>query len=214
MTHVWSGAALALLLCSAALVPIAGEVRRQAAGGSNHDWAVYLGDNARAHYSPLTQINRSNVAGLKVAWSYDTGDRGEYQANNLIVRGVLYTPSPTRKVIALDAATGNELWKWDPVTERPGAGGGRQRGLAYWENSTGGEARIFTGVGNFLYALDPKTGTVIRSFARTGRSTLAPAPRRLPARHRPRSASTPRPDLQRHVHRRRQHEHTGNHSRL
>ena len=149
-------------------MPIAGEVRRQAAGGTNHDWAVYLGDNARAHYSPLTQINRSNVAGLKVAWSYDTGDRGEYQANNLIVRGVLYTPSPTRKVIALDAATGKELWKWDPVTERPGAGGGRQRGLAYWENSTGGEARIFTGVGNFLYALDPKTGTVIRSFAENG----------------------------------------------
>src|SRR6188472_2492861 len=69
------------------------------------DWPIYLGDKERSHYSSLNQINRSNVTQLKVAWTYDTGDKGEYQANNLIVAGVLYTASPTRKVIALDAGT-------------------------------------------------------------------------------------------------------------
>jgi quinoprotein glucose dehydrogenase len=79
----------------------------------NVDWPAYLGDKARSLYSPLSQINRTNLTQLKVAWAYDTGDKGEYQANNLIIAGVLYTASPTRKVIALDATTGKELWKWD-----------------------------------------------------------------------------------------------------
>jgi quinoprotein glucose dehydrogenase len=91
-----------------------------AASSTNSDWPAYLGDKGRSLYSPLAQINRSNVAQLKVAWTYDTGDKGEYQANNLIVAGVLYTASPSRKVIALDAGTGRELWKWDPAPKGPG----------------------------------------------------------------------------------------------
>src|SRR5207247_5020372 len=125
-------------------------------------------DKGRSLYSPLRQINRSNVAQLKVAWTYDTGDKGEYQANNLIIAGVLYTPSPTRKVIALDAATGRELWKWDSQSERPGGAAARQRGLVFWQNDTGGEQRLFTGVGNYLYALEPKSGQLIRTFGQNG----------------------------------------------
>lgn len=138
-----------------------------AASTSNLDWPAYLGDKGRSLYSPLQQINRSNVAQLKIAWTYDTGDKGEYQANNLVIAGVLYTASPTRKVIALEAATGRELWKWDPRSERP-SGGGRQRGLVFWQNETGGEQRLFTGVGNYLYAVDPKSGATIRSFGQNG----------------------------------------------
>ncbi len=134
---------------------------------ANADWPAYLGSKARSLYSPLRQINRENVAQLKVAWTYDTGDKGEYQSNNLIVAGVLYTASPSRKVIALDAATGRELWKWDPQSEK-GGGRSRQRGLVFWQNETGGEQRIFTGAGNYLYALDAKTGQPIRSFAQNG----------------------------------------------
>src|SRR2546421_2966263 len=109
-----------------------------AAPPANLDWPAYLGDKGRSLYSPLQQINRSNVAQLKVAWTYDTGDKGEYQANNLIVAGVLYTASPTRKVIALDAATGRELWKWNPHSERPGGGAARQPRLVFWQNEIGG----------------------------------------------------------------------------
>jgi quinoprotein glucose dehydrogenase len=141
---------------------------RLTGASANADWSTYLGDKERTHYSPLQQINRTNVAKLKVAWTYDTGDKGEYQANNLIVSGVLYTASPTRKVIALDATSGRELWKWDPRSERPGTIGGRQRGLVFWQNETGGEQRLFTGAGNHLYALDPKSGEVIRSFGENG----------------------------------------------
>ena len=141
---------------------------RTPASSKNADWSTYLGDNGRSLYSPLRQINRQNVTQLQVAWSYDTGDKGEYQANNLIINGVLYTPSPTRKVIALDAATGRELWKWNPATERSGAGSGRQRGLVYWHNESGGEQRLFSGAGNYLFALDPKTGAPIRTFGENG----------------------------------------------
>jgi quinoprotein glucose dehydrogenase len=139
-----------------------------AASPANADWSNYLGSKERNLYSSLDQINRKNVTQLKVAWTYETGDKGEYQANNLIVNGMLFTPSPTRNVIALDAATGKELWKWDPAKERCGAGRGRQRGLVYWQNEKGGEARLFTGVNNYLFALDAKTGEVIRSFGENG----------------------------------------------
>ena len=138
----------------------------------NADWPAYLGGKERSLYSPLQQITRENVGQLEVAWTYDTGDKSEYQANNLIIDGVLYTPSPTRKVIALDAATGKELWKWDPAAERSGKGPARQRGLVYWANDTGGERRLFTGVGGFLFALDGKTGEVIRSFGENGSVSL------------------------------------------
>ncbi len=132
------------------------------------DWAVYLGNKERSLYSTLQQINRSNVAELKVAWTYDTGEKGEYQANNLIIRGVLYTATPSRRIVALDAATGRELWIWDPATEKPGSAGARQRGLVYWENSSGGEQRLLTAAGPYLFALDPKTGTLIPSFGQNG----------------------------------------------
>ncbi len=134
----------------------------------NVDWPVYLGDKGRSHYSPLAQINRSNVGQLQIAWTYDTGDRGEYQANNLIVNGVLYTASPSRKVIALDAATGRELWKWDPRSERDIPGGNRERGLVFWQSDTGSDQRLFTAAGNHLYALNATTGAPIRTFGTNG----------------------------------------------
>lgn len=156
-------AGIALSLCS---------MIASGAEPKNADWPVYLGGKSRSLYSPLQQINRDNVSQLEVAWSYDTGDKSEYQANNLIVDGVLYTPSPTRKVIALDAATGRELWKWDPANERSGKGPPRQRGLVYWKSDTGEDRRLFTGVGGFLFALDPKTGDVVRSFGENGSVNL------------------------------------------
>src|ERR1700759_4256695 len=110
----------------------------------------------------------SNVAQLKVAWTFDTGDKGEYQANNLIVGGVLYTCSPTRKVFALDASTGKELWRWDPSAERSGPGRSRERGMVWWQSEDGSERRLFTSVGNYLFALDPKTGQPIRTFGENG----------------------------------------------
>ena len=67
----------------------------------SHDWPVYGGQKANDHYSPLAQINRSNVGRLKVAWTYDTGEKGVgLQASPLIVGRTLYAYTPSQKVIA------------------------------------------------------------------------------------------------------------------
>src|SRR5687768_9859385 len=68
----------------------------QSVPSAGSDWRAYLGNTASTHYSSLDQINGGNVAKLQVAWTYETGDKGEFQTNNLIVAGVLYTASPSR----------------------------------------------------------------------------------------------------------------------
>ena len=72
---------------------------RTSASAANADWSTYLGDKGRSLYSPLRQINRENVTQLQVAWTYDTGDKGEYQANNLIIKGVLYVPCDDTRIL-------------------------------------------------------------------------------------------------------------------
>jgi quinoprotein glucose dehydrogenase len=76
-------------------------------------WPVYNGGPDADHYSRLTQINRANVDKLKLAWSFDTGEKGGLQDNPLIVGRTLYAYTPTQKVVALDAATGKLKWKFD-----------------------------------------------------------------------------------------------------
>ena len=136
------------------------------------DWPVYLGGKERNLFSSLAQINRKNVKSLEVAWTHDTGHQSEYQANNLIIQGILYTPTATREILALDAGTGKTIWKWDPGQEKTGRGGQRQRGLVYWENDQGGERRLLTGVKGHLFAVDPDTGKTIREFGENGSINL------------------------------------------
>jgi len=132
----------------------------------NADWPVYLGDKATTHHSTLTQITKQNVANLRQVWRHETGDTGEFQANPLIIDGILYTASPLRKVLALKADTGERLWSFDPLSERPDNPGRRQRGVVYW--ASGNDRRIFTGAGAYLYALDAATGKPIRTFGNNG----------------------------------------------
>jgi quinoprotein glucose dehydrogenase len=144
--------------------------------GAGRDWPTYLGDAGTTHYSTLDQITTANVAQLQVAWTFDTlaagaadgttGMRGDFQTNNLIVDGVLYTASPAREVIALDAATGTQRWRFDPRSEREDAVGNRQRGLTYWAD--GQDRRVFTSAGTWLYALDAATGKPVRTFGDNG----------------------------------------------
>ena len=130
------------------------------------DWPVYGGTPENNHYSALDQINRSNVKNLQVAWSYDTGEQGGLQTSPLMVGDVFYGISPTQKVVALNAATGKELWKFDAGTK----GLQPDRGLAYW--SSGSDRRIFVGVMSFVYALDATTGKPIPAFGKDGRIDL------------------------------------------
>ena len=95
------------------------------------DWPMHGGpDNIR--YSPLTQINRDNVSSLRVLWIYDSHDAfkgSEMQSNPVVVDGMLYATTPTLKVIALDAATGREIWKFDPGGGAGTGGRFRHRGV-------------------------------------------------------------------------------------
>ena len=134
--------------------------------GQNADWNSYNGGVDGDHYSSLTQINRRNVGGLKVAWSYNTGETGGLQDNPLIVGGTLYAYTPTQKLIALDAATGVLKWKFDSGIE----GLQPSRGVVYW--SDGSNARIFAGIMNFLYCLDAVTGKPVATFGDDGRIDL------------------------------------------
>ena len=165
---------LVFLLCTPllTLLPLCG-VLTSASGQSigkprqaNVDWPVYGGQVEGQHYSPLTQINQNNVTQLKVQWTYDTGEEGIVETNPLVVGRVLYAYTPTEKVIALDAATGKLLWKFDSGVKAQHWA----RGVSYWTD--GKENRIFAGVMNYLYALDPQTGKPISSFGEGGRVDL------------------------------------------
>lgn len=130
------------------------------------DWRAYNGGVDGDHYSPLKQINRSNVHRLRVAWRFDTGEKGQIQTNPLIVGRTLYGFTPSQKVIALDAATGRLKWQFNSGIN----GTQPARGFSYWTD--GNESRLFAGVMNFLYCLDPATGKPIASFGEGGRVDL------------------------------------------
>jgi glucose dehydrogenase len=129
-------------------------------------WPVYNGGADGDHYSRLRQINRANVHGIRVAWTYDTGEPGGLQTNPLVIGSTLYAYTPSSKVIALDAATGKLKWKFDSgiIAGQP------VRGVTYWND--GQRGRIYAGVMNFLYCLDASTGKLIPSFGENGRIDL------------------------------------------
>ncbi len=139
------------------------------------DWPRYGGDDAKTRHSPLTQINRDNVARLALAWQYDTGEKGDTQTQPIVVGRTLFGYTPSHKTFALDAATGKQLWQFDSGI----AGTGANRGLMYWAD--GKEARVFAAVDNFVYALDAATGKPIAASATAAASTCAKISGRDPA---------------------------------
>lgn len=130
------------------------------------DWPVYGGQAEGDHYSGLSQINRNNVAKLKAVWTFDGAEVGGLETSPIIVGRTLYAYTASQKVIALDAATGKLIWKFDSgVRSNQPA-----RGVAYW--SDGRQGRILAGVMNFLYALDARTGKPLPEFGEQGRIDL------------------------------------------
>lgn len=130
------------------------------------DWPIYGGTPENNRYSTLKQINRENARKLKVAWTFDTGETGGLQTSPIVVAGVMYAYTPSQKVVAVDAATGKLLWKFDSSigSQQPA------RGLVYW--ASGKDRRILAGLTNFVYALNAETGKPIPSFGGDGRINL------------------------------------------
>src|SRR5690606_28870387 len=135
--------------------------------GSGTEWVEYLGGPDRNHYSHLDQINVNNVGKLVKAWEYRTGDVGEMQCNPLVINNVLYGTTATCDVFALNAATGEEIWRFVPDQNKSNL---KSRGLTYWKE--GNEERLFSTHREWLYCLDPKTGKPIPDFGENGRTSL------------------------------------------
>jgi quinoprotein glucose dehydrogenase len=169
-----------LLTCviSAAWLLFEGAVPTALLGGATvTDWPHYGGGPDQTRYSPLTQIEPANVTSLRIAWTYDTHDAfdgSEMQCQPVVARGVLYATSPKLRVFALNAATGAEIWSFDP---NPGASATptrtRIRGLMYLERGVSKEdRRVYFAARHWLYALDAKTGKPLPGFGQGGRIDL------------------------------------------
>jgi len=161
----------------------------QPAGGPIADWPYYGGDAGGSRYSRLTEINKSNVAKLKIAWEYHTGDvsdgsgnrrKSAFEATPVVTSGVMYLSTPFNRVIALDPETGRERWSFDPKIDlqAPYSEGLINRGVTPWTDS--GRAvgdschqRIFLAtIDARLFALDAATGQPCSDFGAAGQVNL------------------------------------------
>jgi quinoprotein glucose dehydrogenase len=142
------------------------------------DWPHYNGDPGSTHYSTLDQITTANVDKLQVAWTYDTGDNApgkvvlnaDLEVNPLIIGGKLFALTPKGRVVCLDAATGRELWVFDPAEGSPVRSRQRLRGVSYWTD--GRERRILVTFARYLFALNADTGKPMPAFGEGGKVDL------------------------------------------
>jgi quinoprotein glucose dehydrogenase len=159
------------------ILPAASAVQGQLPSTKNGEWPYYTGDLKGTKYSPLDQINAANFNQLEVAWRFKTdnlGPRPEYKLEGtpLMVKGVLYTTAGTRRsVVALDAATGEQIWVYSLREGKRAAIAPRQlsgRGVSYWTDGKGDDRVVFVTTGYRLVELNAKTGQPITSFAKGG----------------------------------------------
>jgi quinoprotein glucose dehydrogenase len=129
-------------------------------------WTEYEGGSDSSQYSSLKQINKSNVNRLQVAWSYSTGERGNYSFDPIVIDGVMYVLAKNNSFVALDAATGKELWA------HPNMGAVGTRGVNYWESKDRSDRRLLYINAGYLTAIDARTGKTIESFGDNGRTDL------------------------------------------
>ena len=135
-------------------------------GEDESQWEEYLGGPDRNHYSSLAQIDLHNVTQLAKVWEYHTRDSGQIQCNPIVVDGRLYAVTATGEPFALDAATGEELWRIPDTTGRKVI----MRGLTYWES--GDDKRILYTRGAWLCAAEAPSGKPVLSFGDSGRVSL------------------------------------------
>ena len=165
------------LVVAACLLVLAGSARGEPPRVG--DWPGVGNDPGCMRYSELNQINRENVKRLKPVWTYHTGEplgrTGKtIECTPIVIDGVMYVTTGYLRVVALDAATGKQLWQFDPLKEYPfkhrPASGGVNRGCAHWsDGKPGGERRIIHGTSDGrLFSLDAKKGTLDPKFAAKG----------------------------------------------
>lgn len=144
------------------------------APASYTEWTRSHGGATSNRFSGLNQINRTNVDQLEVAWVYHSGDGADnVQANPIIVDGLMIVPTPGRCVVGVDAATGEERWRFDPELEGQGQEyRPARRGLVYWPGDDTASPRVFFTAGEWIFAIDPATGRLHADFGEHGRTSL------------------------------------------
>jgi quinoprotein glucose dehydrogenase len=125
-------------------------------------WSDYGGSPDSSHFSALTQINKSNVTQLQIAWNYPTEDGHAYLFNPIIVDGVMYVLAKNSSLIALDATTGKEIWIHSNL---PGL---TTRGITYWESKDRQDRRLIFAINDYLEEIDVRTGKSILTFGHNG----------------------------------------------
>lgn len=165
---------------------LSGCVSGMAPAVKSGEWPAYARDPGGMRHSPLTQVNRDNVAQLELAWTYRTGElttydgttlasKAAFEATPLMVDGVLYLSTPTNRVIALDAATGRARWVYDPKLDLTlNYAEVTSRGVALWTDlakrpGEPGYRLVFVGtIDGRLIALDAATGRPRQEFGERG----------------------------------------------
>ncbi len=168
---------------------------------SADEWGSYGRDPGGSRYSPLTQITPENVTRLQEVWTYHTGDiadgsdkrqRSGFETTPLMLNGKLYLTTPFNRIIALDAATGRQLWAFDPKIDQtlPYGDGLINRGLASWRDGKSGRdtraghdgkserdrcaLRLFEATLDArLVAIDAATGKPCQDFGNAGEVDLS-----------------------------------------
>ncbi len=156
-------------------IPLLTNVHAQK-GAANGEWRYYGGDAGSTKYSPLSQINASNVKQLEIAWRWKAenfGPRPDYnwEVTPLMVGGILYfTAGSRRDAVAVDAATGETLWMYrlDEGERGDRAVRTQNRGLAYWTDGKNDQRILLISPGFQLIALNAKTGIPIANFGKSG----------------------------------------------
>jgi glucose dehydrogenase len=128
-------------------------------------WRTYGGGGHASQYSALAEINKSNVTQLEVAWSFPVGERS-FVFNPIVVDDVMYVLARDNEIVALDAATGRELWA------HPHEGPVTARGINYWQSADGSDRRLLYLNAGLLTALNARTGQTIATFGKEGRVDL------------------------------------------
>lgn len=169
----------------AATFAVTFQARADAAAAA--EWPTVGGGPLSQHYSALDQIDKNNVAGLQPVWTYRSGDYSKATADHggtalqvtpLMVDGTLYFCTPFDRIVALDAETGREKWKFDAHARLDGVYTPVCRGVALWREARAAsgapcQTRLFMGtVDAGLWAVDAASGRACKDFGKDGRVDL------------------------------------------
>ena len=167
------------LVATACASPTGSDTQLDDPIGAEDNWPNVGGDPGCMRYSRLDDIHRGNVHQLEVAWTWHTGEldrkrQKTIECTPIVIDGVMYVSTGHLRVAALNAATGEELWSFDPRAEFPCeyplASGGVNRGVAHWSDGrANGERRILHGASDGrLFSLDARTGRPDPAFGDGG----------------------------------------------